>query len=266
MFSPSSSLSSAARAAVTATLVLGGLGAVSSLAPLEATETDDRILAAVRGSYNFKTYLAGDPIHVAAKRGAVTLTGEVLDELHRALAEETVAGLPGVSRVNNQLSLRSQPSSGTPDAGLRTKVQAALLFHRQFSALQTRVQVQRGVVTLQGEADSEANKRLCTTFVQGLDGVVRVENQLTVVPEHPEKPRRKAMRKRIDDASITGQVKLALLFNHATSATRTRVRTENGVVHLEGAAGSRAEKRLVSRVAWTVEGIRNVNNHMTVEE
>jgi osmotically-inducible protein OsmY len=260
---PSRCPSFAARAAVTATLVLGGLGAVSSLVPLEATETDDRILAAARGSYNFKTYLAGDQIHLAAKRGTVTLTGEVLDELHRSLAEETVAGLPGVDRVNNQLNLRSQPGGGTPDAALRTKVQAALLFHRQFSVLQTRVQVQQGVVTLQGEADSEARKRLCATFVQGLDGVLRVDNQLTVVPEHP---RRKAIRKRIDDASITAQVKLALLFNHATSAARTRVRTENGVVHLEGAAGSRAEKRLVNRVAWTVEGIRNVNNLMTVEE
>jgi len=261
---PSRRPSFAARAAVTATLVLGGLGAVSSLVRLEATETEDRILAAARGSYNFKTYLAGDQIHLAAKRGTVTLTGEVLDELHRSLAEETVAGLPGVDRVNNQLSLRSQPGGGTPDAALRTKVQAALLFHRQFSILQTRVQVQQGVVTLQGEADSEARKRLCATFVQGLDGVVRVDNQLAVVSE--PHPRRKAIRKRIDDASITAQVKLALLFNHATSATRTRVRTENGVVHLEGAAGSRAEKRLVNRVAWTVEGIRNVNNLMTVKE
>lgn len=264
MFFSSRRLSRAARTTFTATLVLGGLGPVASLVRLEATETDDRILAAARESYNFKTYLAGDQIRLVAKHGAVTLTGEVLDALHRSLAEETVAGLPGVTGVNNQLNLRSQPGGATPDGALRTKVQAALLFHRQFSLLQTRVQVQQGVVTLQGEADSEARKRLCTTFVQGLDGVVRVDNQLTVVPE--PHPRRRAIRKRIDDASITAQVKLALLFNQATSATRTRVRTENGVVHLEGAAGSQAEKRLVNRVAWTVEGIRKVNNRMTVQE
>ena len=119
------------------------------------------------------------------------------------------------------------------------------------------------MVTLQGEAENEAQKRLALEYVQGLDGVVRVVDEVTVAAE--PHPRRKAIRKKIDDASITAQVKLALLFNKATSALHTKVHTENGIVQLAGAAASKAEKDRVSSIVKNIEGIRGVRNQMTVE-
>jgi osmotically-inducible protein OsmY len=233
----------------------------ASVLAVHATETDDRIIATARSSYNFKTYLADDKINIVAKNGAVTLTGQVLDELHRSLAEETLAGLPGVKSVNNQLNLQARTGGITPDGTLQAKVQAALLFHRNLSALKTKVEVDQGVVTLQGEAGSEAQKKLATEYVKGLDGVVRVVNEMTVAGDHP---RRKAIRVKIDDASITAQVKLALLFNRATSALHTKVATEHGVVHLSGTARSKAEKNLVTRIVRNIEGIKSVRNTMMV--
>jgi hyperosmotically inducible protein len=241
-----------------ATLVL-----VASGVALGATETDDRIISTARNSYNFKTYLSDDQINIVSKSGAVTLTGKVQDEFHRALAEETLSGLPGVASVNNQLSLVGQPAVINPDATLRAKVQAALLFHRQLSAIKTKVLVEGGVVTLQGEADTQAQKDLATEYVKGLDGVVRVVNDMTVT--HEPHRRRKEIRKKIDDASITAQVKMALLFNKSTSAIHTKVHTENAIVSLTGTAKSKAEKDLVTRIVRNIEGIRRVLNRMTVE-
>ncbi len=227
-----------------------------------ATETDERIIAAAQGSYNFRTYLKDDPVNVASRNGAVTLAGTVQNAFRRALAEETVAGLPGVKSVNNQLSVREEPGGAGPDALLRGKVQAALLLHRDLSLARTQVEVDGGVVTLRGEADSEAQKRLASAYVKGLDGVARVDNQMTVAGDHP---RRREIHRKIDDASITAQIKMALLFNRATSALKTKVRTDNGVVTLTGAAKSKAEKDLVTRIARNIQGIRMVRNRMTVE-
>ena len=240
-----------------ATIVL-----VASAAALNATETDERIIQSARNSYNFKTYLKDDKITIASKGGAVTLTGKVQDEFHRSLAEETLSGLPGVTGVNNQLSLSLETGVVNPDATLRAKVQAALLFHRRLSATRTTVKVDDGVVTLQGEAESQAQKALATEYVQGLDGVARVDNEMTVASGPP---RRKEIRAKIDDASLTAQVKLALLFNKSTSAVHTKVRTEHGVVTLSGAAKSKAERDLVTRIIRNIEGIRKVRNQMTVE-
>lgn len=230
---------------------------------LQASETDERIIAAARGSYNFKTYLKDEPITVAARNGAVTLTGTVQNAFRRALAEETVAGLPAVKTVNNQLNVKDEPGGITPDTSLKARVQAALLLHRDLSLARTQVDASNGTVTLQGEADSEAQKKLATEYVKGLDGVIRVNNEMTVGGE--SHPRRKEIRKQIDDASITAQIKMALLFNRAASALNTRVKTENGVVTLTGRVKSRAERELVTRIARNVEGTRAVRNKLVIE-
>ena len=64
--------------------------------PVLASEMDDRIELSARKSHVFRSYLGGDDIKIQSKDGAVTLTGTVSEESHKALAYETVAGLPGV--------------------------------------------------------------------------------------------------------------------------------------------------------------------------
>ena len=64
--------------------------------PVYASNMDDRIESSAKESYVFKTYLKDDDIKIQSKDGAVTLTGIVAEESHKSLAQETVAGLPGV--------------------------------------------------------------------------------------------------------------------------------------------------------------------------
>jgi osmotically-inducible protein OsmY len=70
---------------------------------------------------------------------------------------------------------------------------------------------------------------------------------------------------KIDDASITSQVKYALLSHKATSALKTKVTTNDGVVMITGEAASDAEKSLVSKLAQDVRGTKSVTNDMTVK-
>jgi hyperosmotically inducible periplasmic protein len=71
---------------------------------------------------------------------------------------------------------------------------------------------------------------------------------------------------KIDDASITAQVKMALLFHRSTSALQTKVETKHGVVTLGGKARNAAEKDLVSKLVTDIKGVKSVNNRMTIEE
>jgi osmotically-inducible protein OsmY len=70
----------------------------------------------------------------------------------------------------------------------------------------------------------------------------------------------------VDDVSITGQLKLALLSHNSTSALKTKVSTENGVVTISGEADSESEKALVAELAREIKGVRQVENRMTVKE
>ena len=231
--------------------------------PLRASETDDKIEASFKKSYVYQTYLKNDAVKADAENGVVTLTGTVSEESHKALARETVASLPGVVSVNNQLATTAEVAAENADVWMGRKAKLALLFHRNVNASKTSIEVKDCVLTLKGEASSVAQKELTTEYAKDIEGVKEVKNEMTVAAT-PEPAERTASEK-VDDASITAQVKLALLTHHSTSATKTKVETRDGVVHLTGIAKNEAEKSLVTKLVTDIHGVTSVNNEMTVE-
>jgi len=232
--------------------------------PLRASETDDRIESSFKKTYVYKTYLKDDAVKAEAKDGVVTLTGTVAEESHKALAQETVVSLPGVTRVDNQLATKAEVATENADTWIGRKVKLALLFHRNVSAGKTTVEVKDGIVTLKGEASSTAQKELTAEYAKDIEGVKEVKNEMTVAAT-PEMPERTAGKK-MDDASITAQVKTALLTQRSTSSIKTKVETRDGEVTLTGIAKNAAEKALVTKLVTDIQGVTGVKNQMTVEE
>lgn len=230
---------------------------------LRASETDDRIEASAKKSYVFKTYLAEDSVKTEAKDGVVTLTGTVSQASHRALAQDTVEGLPGVTSVDNRITVKGDGPAERTDGWLVVKVKSVLLFHRNVSASGTEVIVKEGVLTLRGEASSQAQKELTGEYAKDVEGIRDVKNEMTVSAE-AKKPAETTGEK-IDDASITAQVKSSLFWHRSTSAIKTKVRTVDGVVTVSGVAKNAAEKSLVTKLASDVVGVLSVVNDMTVE-
>jgi osmotically-inducible protein OsmY len=233
-----------------------------STAPVRASDTDDRIESAAAASYTFKTTLKDDSITTESKDGVVTLTGTVANASDKSLAEDTVASLPGVKSVDNQLVVSGDQPAEHSDAWITTKVKTALLFHRNVSATGTTVSTTDGVVTLQGEASSMAQKELTTEYAKDIDNVKSVDNQMTIakMPAAPDS----TMGDKIDDASITAEVKSSLLSHRSTSAMHTTVSTTDGVVTVGGIAKNDAEKSLVTKLAEDINGVTSVINNMTI--
>ena len=231
-------------------------------ANLRATETDDRIEASAAKSHVFKTYLQDDSIKTESKNGLVTLTGTVADASHKSLAESTVENLPGVKSVDNQLVVKGEAPAEHSDTWISMKVKSALLFHRNVSGTATDVFVKDGVVSLRGEASSMAEKELATEYAKDIDNVKEVKNEMTIAKT--PKVTGETMSDKIDDASITAQVKSSLLSHRSTSAIKTKVSTTEGVVTVSGTAKNEAEKSLVTKLATDIVGVVSVMNNMTV--
>ena len=229
--------------------------------PVHATKMDDRIESSAKKSYVFKTYLQADDIKIQSVNGVVSLTGTVSEESHKSLAQETVASLPGVKSVDNRLEVKGERPAENSDAWLTTKVKTILLFHRNVSAM-TEVNTKDGIVTLQGEATSQAQKDLTTEYAKDVEGVKDVKNEMTVTKTAKKT---QTVGEKIDDASITAQVKMTLLYHRSTSAINTKVETNNGVVTLYGKARTAAEKDLATKFANDISGVKSVNNRMTIE-
>jgi osmotically-inducible protein OsmY len=236
---------------------------LSMIGLLMATQMSERIESSAKKSYVFKTYLKGDDIKIQIKNDSVvTLRGTVSEWSHRSLAEETVAGLPGVTRVDNQLEVKGGKPDENSDVWIGMKVKALLMFHKNVSGLKTDVDVKDGIVTLHGQATSEAQKELTVEYVKDVEGVKGVKNDMSV--EKSKKTTIEKVGDNIDDASITAQVKLTLLFHGATSAAKIKVVTKNGVVTVSGVAKNSAEKDLVGKLVNNIKGVKDLKNEITI--
>ena len=228
-----------------------------------ASDTDSRIESSAAKSYVFQTVLKDDSIKTVSKDGIVTLTGTVADANHKSLAQDTVASLPGVISVDNELQVSGEQPAEHSDTWIGMKVKLALLFHRNVSATGTDVNVKDGVVILTGEASNLAQKELTTEYAKDIDNVKAVVNDMTIAktPATPEV----TTGDKIDDASITAEVKSSLLSHRSTSALHTTVSTTDGVVTLGGVAKNAAEKSLVTKLVTDINGVTSVINNMTIE-
>jgi len=230
---------------------------------LYAASTDSRIESSAAKSYTFKTTLKGDAIKTVSVDGVVTLSGTVAEDSHKTLAEDTVASLPGVKSVNNQLVVSGEQPAEHSDTWISMKVKSTLLFHRNVSASGTTVYTKDGVVTLQGVASSMAQKELTTEYAKDIDNVKEVKNNMTIAAA-PASTTTATIGEKIDDASITAQVKSALLSHHSTSAIHTGISTTDGIVTITGIAKNSAEKSLVTKLTEDINGVISVVNNMTI--
>jgi osmotically-inducible protein OsmY len=107
----------------------------------------ERVLARLRGNPSVNA----ERITVEAREGAVVLAGEVASTFERAAAERATAGVPGVTSVENRLSIGTSQKNLRTDAELEDQIELALRWDPRVGADSIDVSVQAGVVTLRGE-------------------------------------------------------------------------------------------------------------------
>ena len=123
------------------------------------------------------------------------MTGTVKSDVDKALAAEIAKGIKGVENVENNLVVDAdtemkktahdegdERSFGTwyDDATTTASVKSKFLWSGEVDGLDINVDTHRGVVTLNGTADSEANKELAEKMAKNTDGVRDVVNKLVV--------------------------------------------------------------------------------------
>ncbi len=69
----------------------------------------------------------------------------------------------------------------------------------------------------------------------------------------------------IDDALITAKVKSSLLADSGTKGLKIDVDTKAGVVQLKGNVAADSERTLAQNLAAKVEGVKTVENKLTVK-
>ncbi len=247
-------------------ILVTSLLATTSVAMFANSETDRKIEEAAKASYNLHAVLE-DKVTVKANDGIVTLTGSLINKDQKAIAEDTVSSLPGVLRVDNRITF-DETAKDYSDMSIAWKIRYQLLVRSSVSNRDTKVFVKDGIVTLTGMAATTAEKELVGVYASETAGTKSVKNEIVVManPADAKTPvDTKTAAVAVDDASITSQVKYALLTHKSTSALKTKVTTNEGVVAITGVAASNAEKDLVGKLAKDIRGVKSVKNDMTIK-
>ena len=91
-------------------------------------------------------------------------------------------------------------------------------------------------------------------------------NRQEAVPANAAAPAATTMGTEIDDTVITTKVKSALLGNVETKGAAVKVETRKGMVQLSGFVDSQARAEGAMLVARAVEGVKGVENGMTIKD
>lgn len=202
--------------------------------------------------------LEGETENIAAKKlalelaGAEVSTARIVDRLRVAPAERM-----GDAEIRDYVCkvLIQEPALDTYTIRARRKDEMEILRQSAVEpAGDIRVEVEDGVVILNGHVPSLSHKRLAGVLAWWVPGSRDVINGLEEVP--PEED---------NDDEVTDAVRLVLEKDPFVDADRIRVSARNYTVTLEGLVQNQEIKEMAEFDAWYVFGVDNVANQLVVE-
>ncbi|MGH9339590.1 MAG: BON domain-containing protein [Acidobacteriota bacterium] len=151
------------------------------------------------------------------------------------------------------------------DAATTAKVKTAFALSERVSAYDVSVDTEGGVVTLSGQVPTEETKTLAGAIADGTTGVEGVRNDLTVDPLTKPDPELQQLSNRVADLEIRASINEQLLQEPGMAAGGIQVVVDQERVTLGGNVDTPAQKRLAEQIAWSVEGVRSVQNNLNVK-
>jgi osmotically-inducible protein OsmY len=202
--------------------------------------------------------LEGEAENIAAKKLALELAGaavsnaRIVDRLRVAPAERM-----GDAEIRDHVckTLIQEPALNTCTIRARFTDEMEILRQSPVEPIgDIRVEVEDGVVILNGRVPSLSHKRLAGVLAWWVPSSRDVINGLEETP--PEED---------NDDEITDAVRLVLEKDPFVDAGRVRVSARNFVVTLEGLVPNEKVKEMAEFDAWYVFGVDKVVNQLVVE-
>jgi hyperosmotically inducible protein len=166
-----------------------------------------------------------------------------------------------------------EAQSGQSDLWLKARLVIAYTLNTHLNPFDIGVQVDHGVATLSGNADSDVERELAVAIAKGVDGIVEVRDEIRVEPETAgesasdqasgESSQQKFLRI-LTDATTTARVKSRLLWHSQTDGLDIGVDTDEGAVTLTGTVNTAGERELAEFIALDTAGAASVNNRIAV--
>lgn len=241
--------------------------------------SDQQIVEAVQCAFRDEPRL-GPAFHLNRVEmeadGALLLEGEVAGLARKKLALLRAAAVPGVTELVDRVHVAAE----APAHHLRSQLAGMYAREAAFTGFEVRediasgpvetefesvegasgggegridIEVNEGVVTLNGSAPSLVHKRLAGVMAWRASGVRDVINGIAVDPPEEDGP------DQIEEA-----VRVALDGNPLVDSSQIKVGVRGHIVRLTGMASSANARELAEADAWAILGVDDVMNEIEV--
>lgn len=140
---------------------------------------DEALAERIARLLTWSSAFRGTNIQAVVRNGHVTLTGDVELLSQRELASRRIEDLEGVTRVSNEITVRTTPDLNEHE--LEQQIVAALHRHADVEASNVRITVADATVTLEGTVGAYHERDVIEDAVRSAVGVRRIVDNLTVV-------------------------------------------------------------------------------------
>jgi hyperosmotically inducible protein len=177
-----------------------------------------------------------------------------------ALAALGACSKSAETEVTPPLSSPMTLGTQVDDAVITSSVKSVLVADDLVKSLDLQVETRKGVVQLSGFVDSQAQIDQALALTRAVAGVNEVENGITL------KGPSSTVGTAIDDTTVTGRVKTALLADPGIRSFDISVLTHKGEVQLTGFVNSQAQIDQASKLAAAAEGASSVKNELLIKQ
>ena len=192
--------------------------------------------------------------------------------MKRSLISMIVATTLTTAAYAGDMDTDNKWEKGAKDAWIDGKAEATLLFNGNLDSFDINTDVKDGNVVLTGKVENSVDKKLAEELVANIDGVVSVDNKLTIVADDDmDSDLSDDAEDAVDegtseltDAKIATVIKTRLLMDTDISGFDIDVDVESGVVTLTGEVDSDAERDLAVEIAKNASDVKDVENNLRV--
>lgn len=214
-------------------------------------KTDFQLQKDVMDEIKWQPSLISSEIGVAVKDGVATLSGRVDSFLKKAAAARAAKKVAGIKAVAEDIQVGLSPKLSRTDADIATAAVLALQWNSAVQHERIKIEVEDGVVSLDGECDWEFQRREAQKTIEKLEGVKMVFNFVSIKPQELT-------------ADIEQKIKAAFERMQSIDSKSVDIHVVGSKVILRGKVRSFSERKDAEDVVWAAPGVRHVENNLEI--
>lgn len=205
----------------------------------------------IMNELDFEPRIKAAHIGVIVEKDVVTLSGHVSSYAEKLAAEDAVRRVRGVRAVATEIEIRHPSDKKIADDEIARRAVDILAWDATVPRNAIKITVNNGRVTLTGNVSWQFERKAAEDQVRKLSGVKGVINNIRMTPS-------------ISPADIKVRIENAFRRNAEFEADAVVVSVDGGTVGLDGVIHDWAERDAAERAVWSVAGVTDVRNRLTI--